>query len=134
LSRFVKGPRYHRAHSGAEALDLLTREPVDLIYLDMRFDRIPRVDLMGDHNAVTREKNGDEECAWKYQQNNQGLFILEAVNKSGHGHIPVILAYDFSYEIRRLENLTRIYPSLRWVPDTVTPDEIKKLIDDCCRG
>lgn len=131
LSRFVKGPKYLRAHSGAEALDVISREPVDLVYLDMRFDRIPLGDLMGDHRSATREKNGDEERAWKYLQNNQGLFILEAISKAGRGSLPVILAYDFSYEMRRLENLKRVYPTMHWVPDTITPDEIRKAIEEC---
>lgn len=125
LSRFVPGPRYLQAHTGMEALATLARECVDLIYLDMRFDRIPHTELFGDHATATRENNGDPVRAWKYLENNQGLFILAALREAGHGALPVILAYDFSREPQRYRNLQRIHPSLSWVPDAVTPEEIR---------
>jgi CheY-like chemotaxis protein len=127
LSRFVQGPTYLQAHSGAEAIDLLKREPVDLLYLDMRFDRIPREDLLGDHFQVTREQNGDPERAWKYLMNHQGLYILSALKKEGFADLPVVLAYDFSEEERRFENLKRQYPNLVWVSDAVSFTEIEDL-------
>lgn len=129
LSRFVPGPRYLQAHSGAEALEILERSAVDLIYLDMRFDRIPTADLLGDHAAATREHNGDPIRAWHHLQTNQGLYILDALRRDGHDRLPVILAYDFSRERRRYERLARIHPTLRWVPDAVTPPEIRELMD-----
>lgn len=128
LARFVPGPRYLQAHDGAEALALLAAEPVDLVYLDMRFDRIPRERLLGDHEAATREHNGDPARAWRYLENNQGLFILDALRRAGHGGLPVILAYDFSRERRRLQHLQRLHPTLRWVPDAVTPEAIRGLM------
>lgn len=129
LSRFVPGPRYLQAHSGAEALELLARHEVDLIYLDMRFDRIPTADLLGDHVAATREHNGDPIRAWRHLQMNQGLYVLDALRRAGHGELPVILAYDFSRERRRYERLAAKHPTLRWVPDAVTPIEIRQLMD-----
>ncbi len=128
LSRFVPGPRYLQAHGGAEALELLAREPVDLVYLDMRFDRVPRSALLGDHEAATREQNGDPLRGWRHLEVNQGLFILDALRRGGHGHVPVILAYDFSRERRRLKHLQTLHPNLHWVPDAVTPDEIRALM------
>jgi len=128
LSRFVAGPRYLQAHNGREALDFLTSETVHLIYLDMRFDRIPLSDLLGDHTRATNDHNGDPARAWRYLQNNQGLFILHFLGEQGFGHTPVILAYDFSREVRRLDYLKKNYPNLGWVPDAVTPEEIRKLI------
>ncbi|MFO8071012.1 MAG: hypothetical protein R6V85_03970 [Polyangia bacterium] len=129
LSRFVPGPRYMQAHTGAEALRMLGDEEVDLVYLDMRFDRIPNSELLGDHVAATREHNGDPVRAWRYLQLNQGLYILDAMRRAGHGDVPVILAYDFSRQRRRLEHLSRIHPSLHWVPDAVTPGQIRSLMD-----
>jgi hypothetical protein len=129
LSAFVPGPRYLQAHSGREALALLQAEPVDLVYLDMRFDRIPRSDLLGDHALATREQNGDPERAWRYLTNNQGLYILDALRRDGFGDLPVILAYDFSREPQRLKHLQRLYPSLTWVRDAVTPEEIRELMN-----
>jgi CheY-like chemotaxis protein len=134
LSRFVPGPRYLQAHSGAEALELLGREPVDLIYLDMRFDRIPTVDLLGDHAAATREHNGDPVRAWRHLQMNQGLFVLDAIRRAGHGALPVILAYDFSRERKRYERLAQQHPTLRWVPDAVTPSAIRELMEQLLLG
>ena len=129
LSRFVPGPRYLQAHGGATALELLATERVDLIYLDMRFDRIPHSELMGDHAVATREHNGDPVRAWKHLELNQGLYVLAAVREAGYGAIPVILAYDFSREKARFEHLARANPNLRWVPDAVTPTEIRALMD-----
>jgi CheY-like chemotaxis protein len=129
LARFVPGPRYLQAHGGAEALEILSREEVDLVYLDMRFDRIPREHLLGDHAAVTREQNGDPVRAWRYLENNQGLFILDAMRRAGFGDLPVILAYDFSREAQRFTHLQRLYPSLTWIADAVTPAEIREAME-----
>jgi len=132
LTRFVPGPAYQQAHSGAEALALLAQGPVDLIYLDMRFDRIPRGELLGDHATATREHSGDPERAWRYLETNQGLFVLDALRKSGFGDIPVILSYDFAREPQRAAHLMKVHPSLRWVRDAVTPEEIAALMDELC--
>ena len=128
LGRFVTGPDYVQAHDGAAALEELRRGGVDLVYLDMRFDRIPRGDLLGDHIAITEQHNGDPSRAWRYLQNHQGLFILDAIRRAGHGGVPVILAYDFSREQARLGHLQKTHPLLFWVPDAVTPDEIRELM------
>ena len=128
LSRFVAGPSYIQSHSGDEALDILANSDIDLIYLDMRFDRIPTADLLGDHAAATREHNGDPIRAWRHLQMNQGLYILDALRREGYSHLPVILAYDFSRERKRFERLVAQHPTLRWVPDAVTPTEIRELM------
>lgn len=128
LTRFVPGPEYVQVHSGSEALGTLAREPVDLIYLDMRFDRIPQGDLLGDHAAATRDQNGDPLRGWRFLAMNQGLFILAALRAHGFGGVPTILAYDFSREPQRLAHLQRVHPGLRWVPDAVTPAEIRALM------
>ena len=125
LERFVAGPRYLQAHSGAEALAVLAEQPVSLIYLDMRFDRIDREALLGDRDKAVRDNNGDPVRAWRFLADNQGLFILGALREAGHGELPVILAYDFSREPDRFKHLAARHPSLTWVPDAVTPDEIR---------
>ncbi len=129
LTRFVPGPTYLQARSGAAALELLQAHEVELVYLDMRFDRIPRADLLGDHAASTREHNGDPERGWRHLQNNQGLFVLDALRTAGYADLPVVLAYDFSREGARLRNLRKRYPRLVWVPDAVTPEEIRLTMD-----
>jgi CheY-like chemotaxis protein len=129
LTRFAPGPRYVQAHTGAEALACLGAQAVDLVYLDMRFDRIDERDLLGDRAAVERSHGGDPARALRYLARHQGLFILEALRVHGHAHLPVILAYDFSTELRRFEHLSRMHPSLTWVPDAITPDEIRARIE-----
>ena len=131
LSQFVQGPEYLQAKSGEQAVEILRQREADLIYLDMRFDRIPMNDLLGDHVKATREHNGDPLRAYKFLQNNQGLFILEKLRKENMAHIPVILAYDFSRQLKRYEHLKHIHPSLHWVPDAVTPTEIRNLMSQC---
>lgn len=127
LGRFVPGPRYSQVHTGAQALRHLEDESVDIVYLDMRFDRIAREDLLGEHAAVMRECNGDPERAWRHLQNNQGLYILDALRRRGFGDVPIVLAYDFSRERRRFERLRRQSGNLHWVSDSVTPEEIRRL-------
>src|SRR4051812_44356820 len=90
LSRFVMGPRYLQAHDGKSAVQVLQTQRVDLLYLDMRFDRIELKQLLGDHAAATRDQNQDPNKAWKYLQNNQGLFVLEAVRAAGFVKVPVV--------------------------------------------
>jgi CheY-like chemotaxis protein len=125
LGRFVAGPRYLQAHDGAAALELLQQEAVDLVYLDMRFDRIDPELLLGDLDATASRFGGDRGRALKHLQNNQGLFILDALVRAGHAELPVILAYDFTREARRFDHLVARTPHLTWVPDAITPDEIQ---------
>ena len=125
LSQFAPGPHYLQAHSGAQALALLAAQRVDLIYLDMRFDRIPEADLLGDRAAVARTQGGDDTRVVRYLARNQGLYILEALRAAGFADLPVILAYDFASEPRRFAHLARLHPTLTWVPDAITPDEIR---------
>lgn len=125
LSRFVVGPRYLQAHDGHQALELLAREPVKLIYLDMRFDRIENTALLGDHAAALSEHGHDPARAWRFLQQNQGLFILDAVRNAGYGQLPVVLAYDFAREEKRFAHLKRVHPSLHWVPDGVRAPDIE---------
>lgn len=120
LSRFVTGPRYLQSHDGHEALATLQRERVDLVYLDMRFDRIAEERLLGAGSATVRSLS--------HLQNNQGLYILQALADAGHHALPVILAYDFTHEHKRFEHLAARHDNLTWVPDAVTPDEIRARI------
>lgn len=131
LTRFVPGPTYLQARSGARAVEILQAQPIDLVYLDMRFDRIPRADLLGDHAVATRQNNGDPLRGWRYLQNNQGLFVLNALSAAGFAHQAVILAYDFSREATRWGHLKRRYPRLEWVPDAITPEAIRALMRQC---
>ena len=129
LSRFVPGPAYLQAHNGRDALAAIAAHEVALVYLDMRFDRIPEADLLGDRERAARAQAGDPGRALRYLANNQGLFILEALRAHGHAELPVILAYDFSNEASRFAHLARMHPALSWVPDTISPDEIRARLE-----
>lgn len=133
LSRFVPGPRYRQAKSGAAALAALREGRVDLVYLDMRFDRIPERDLLGDHEEATRRHNGDPARGRRHLQNHQGLYILDHLVNQGFSDTPVILAYDFSRETRRLEFLRQRVPRLHWVGDAVTPEEVLRIMEEAQR-
>jgi hypothetical protein len=128
LSRFVPGPRYLQAHGAGRALQLLGAHAIDVVYLDMRFDRLPSEQLVGDLARVTREQGGDATRALRHLANHQGLYILQALREHGYAALPVILAYDFSREPRRFEHLKQQHPSLTWVPDVISPDEIRARI------
>ena len=111
LSRFVGGYTYVQAHTASEAIEILATGPVDLIYLDMRFDRIAVEELTGDLEHAIRIHNGDETRGLRYLQNNQGLYILAALKEKGFEPLPVIVAYDFSRELQRYNHLTRSHPT-----------------------
>jgi hypothetical protein len=124
----VPGPRYLQAHDGEGALAALQRDRVDLAYLDMRFDRIAPELLLGDLQATAARFGGDTGRALEQLQNHQGLYILDALARGGHAQLPVILAYDFTREPRRLAHLVDRHPHLSWVPDAITPEEIRDRI------
>ncbi len=128
LTRFVPGPKYTQVKNGAAALDALRGGDVDIVYLDMRFDRVPLGDLLGDHDDATRRHNGDPAKGWRHIQNHQGLYVLDHLVANDFSHVPVILAYDFSREARRLEFLRRRVPKLYWVGDAVTPEEVMEVM------
>ncbi|MEO1174152.1 MAG: hypothetical protein AAFX94_19200 [Myxococcota bacterium] len=128
LSRYVPGPDYRQAHNLQEATQLLRAAPADVLYLDMRFDRIPESELVGDRGEALRRNHGDRERALRHLQNHQGLYILRGLEDAGFGATPTVLAYDFRRETRRFDNLKRRHPQLHWVPDTVSADEIDALL------
>ena len=134
LSRYVPGPSYAQAKSGGDALTRLGAEPVHLVYLDMRFDRIDPALLIGDLQATLRSVAGNLRRAHERLARDQGLHILAALREHGHGALPVILAHDFGREPQRFEHLSRVHPSLTWVPDDVTPEEIQARMLRLLRG
>jgi len=128
LTTFVaQGMQYRQAKSGAQACQLIAQQRPDLVYLDMRFDRIPEEDLLGDIVQLTARFNGDVARARRFQQDNQGLFVLRAVRDAGFVG-PVILSYDFSAEERRFAALKARDPALRYCPDYADANTIRATI------
>lgn len=128
LSTFVaEGIDYRQARSGAEACRMVTARSPDLVYLDMRFDRIPDSELLGNMVELTARFNGDVGRARRFQQDNQGLFILRALRESVFSG-PVILSYDFSAEERRFRALSARDPALTYCPDYADARAIRTAI------
>ncbi len=128
LTTFVaEGFAYTQAKSGQQACELANRLDPDLVYLDMRFDRIPDGELIGDFVQLTGRFNGDASRARRFQQDNQGLFILKALREAGFTK-PVILSYDFSGEEKRFAALSGKDPALSYCPDYADAKAIREAI------
>lgn len=128
LSTFVAdGFSYRQAKSGIEAQRLLADKPPDLVYLDMRFDRTPEEELLGNLVELSARFNGDVARARRFQQDNQGLFVLRALREVGYAG-PVILSYDFGPEERRFRALSARDPCLRYCPDYADAASIRQVI------
>lgn len=128
LTTFVsEGIRYRQAKSGARACEMLAEELPDLVFLDMRFDRTPVEELLGDMVQLTGRFNGDIGRARRFQQDNQGLFILRALRDAGFRG-PVILSYDFGAEEKRFAALSAKDPALHYCPDYADAKTIRQTI------
>ncbi len=78
FERHLFGYRLLRAFHSAGALEALRRNAVDIIVMDIRFDRTDRRHLLGDAAAVGERHFGrkeDVEQAWTYLANRQGFLI-----------------------------------------------------------
>ncbi|MCB9701423.1 MAG: hypothetical protein H6711_06000 [Myxococcales bacterium] len=128
LSTFVAGGiHYTQAKSGGAACELARRMGPDVVYLDMRFDRTPFEELLGDIVSLTARFNGDVARARAFLQDNQGLFILRALRDAGYRG-PVILSYDFGGEERRFRALSAKDPALSYCPDYADARAIRAAI------
>jgi DNA-binding NarL/FixJ family response regulator len=134
LTTFVaQGIEYWQAKSGEEACRLVPDLDPDVVYLDMRFDRIPEEELLGDLVQLTGRFNGDVSRARRFQQDNQGLFILRALREAGFRK-PVILSYDFSGEEKRFAALSGNDPGLSYCPDYADAKAIRHAIVQAVDG
>ena len=134
LSTFVAdGFSYRQAKSGEDACAMVHQRRPDLVYLDMRFDRTPEDQLLGSMVELTARFNGDMARARRFQQDNQGLFVLRALRDGGYAG-PVILSYDFGPEERRFAALSARDPALRYCPDYADAATIRAAIVGALRG
>lgn len=128
LSTFVAdGITYRQARSGEAAQRMIRERRPDLVYLDMRFDRTPEAELLGSMVELTARFNGDVGRARRFQQDNQGLFVLRALRDAGYVG-PVILSYDFGPEERRFGALRARDPDLHYCPDYADARTIRTTI------
>jgi DNA-binding NarL/FixJ family response regulator len=121
-----------QAHDGRAACRLAREVSPDIVYLDMRFDRTPVEDLLGDLVALTERFNGDLSRARRFAQDNQGLYVLRALRES-QCTVPAIISYDFSGEIKRFELLAARDPGLYYCPDYADAATIRATIAGAIR-
>ncbi len=125
LTTFIAaGFQYHQARNGGRACRMVHELPIELVYLDMRFDRTPLEELLGDIVQLTGRFNGDAGRARRFQQDNQGLFILRSLRDAGWTG-PVIISYDFAREEKRFAALCKTDPSLYYCPDYADASTIR---------
>lgn len=125
--RFLpSGFLFERAGSGGQALELLPG-PFDLVFLDMRFDRVPPESLLGDLGALLNRFNGESARATRFLEDNQGTYILAAMRSAGI-RLPAVISHDFTDEPRRWANLQRLHGPLAWLPDNAGPEQVRQTL------
>ena len=112
-----------RAGDGAEALARVASGGVDLLFLDMRFDRVEAARLFGDMAATAERFNGDPVRARQFLEENQGLYILAALREAGCA-LPAVFSHDFDGEPRRWANLERRYAPVSYLRDNASAGEV----------
>lgn len=118
FSRHLNHYEYLQARSLEECLALLgnLKRPPRAFVLDIRFDRIPREQLIGDVPTIAAQMFGgdsDLEAAWRYVIDNQGYLILRKLREAGHQQ-PALMINDLP--ARQRANLTRLYGAIGVVP------------------
>lgn len=134
LQRFLpEGFTWERAGSGPAALERLATSSFEALFLDMRFDRVPEDQLLGDLAATADRFNGDPVQARQFLEDHQGNYVLAALREAGH-MIPVLLSYDFEGEPRRWERLSAAYAPVDYLPDNASPPEISRRLHGLAKG
>ncbi len=116
FARILLGKEYlvFQSQTGASALALLSSQSLDALLIDLRFDRTPVVDLLGDvEETAKRLYGGDTARAIRYLQDQQGILILAEARRLGHQQ-PAVFVHDFPE--RRLQNLRKLYGEVSAVP------------------
>jgi CheY-like chemotaxis protein len=116
-----------RAGNGADALGLLQHQAFDVVFLDMRFDRVAPGELLGDLAATADRFNGDPVRARQFLEDNQGSYILAAVRAAGFT-LPAVFSHDFDSEPRRWATLQRMYAPVSYLPDNAPPARIREVL------
>ncbi len=114
FSRYLKDHQYNQAHSLEACLNELDTSIPDGFVLDLRFDRVPREDLIGDVEDMAGNLfGGDLEAAWRYVVDNQGYLILQELRERGFNQ-PALLVAELPQ--RRQDNLRKLYGRIGVVP------------------
>lgn len=128
MTRFLAdGFAWERAGSGPAGLARLAEGGIDAVFLDMRFDRAPENELLGDLDEVAERFSGDRVLARRFVEDHQGTYILAALREAGIA-LPVVLSYDFSAEPRRWERLSQRFAPVRYLPDNASPAQVREAL------
>ena len=108
FSRYITNYAYHQAHSMQACLEFFdSGASIEGFVLDLRFDRVPHTDLIGDVEQMAGAMfGGDLDAAQRYIVDNQGYLILKELRQRGHQQ-PALLVADLP--MRRQENLRKLY-------------------------
>lgn len=133
LTRFcADGFVFTRAPDGPRALAMLDEARYDLVFLDMRFDRTPTADLLGDVAETAERFNGDPVRARQFLEDNQGAYILAAIRGAGR-MLPAVFSHDFDGEPRRWGALERMYAPVSYLPDNASAARIQAVLREAVR-
>jgi ActR/RegA family two-component response regulator len=116
FARTFLGDRFSiaAAHSAREALACVAAEMPDALLVDLRFERAPVGDLVGDVDATARRRfAGDTHRAIRHLKEQQGTLVLGELRAAGCD-APAVFVHDFPQ--RRLQNLRRLYGRVEAVP------------------
>ncbi|TNE84433.1 MAG: response regulator [Deltaproteobacteria bacterium] len=128
MTRFLAdGFAWERAGSGPAGIERLRAGGIDAVFLDMRFDRAPEGELIGDLDEVAERFSGDRVLARRFVEDHQGTFVLAALREAGVT-LPVVLSYDFSGEPRRWERLAERFAPVRYLPDNASPAQVREAL------
>lgn len=122
LRKFLPDIQWDRAGSGVDALARLPGT-WDAVFLDMRFDRAPEAELLGDLAEVADRFNGDPVLARRHLEDHQGTYVLHAIRAAGH-RVPILMSYDFDGEPRRWDRLAARYGAVDYLPGNAGPAEV----------
>jgi hypothetical protein len=102
------------AHSAREAIERLSARSIDVLLVDLRFERAPSEVLIGDVDSTAKRLfGGDRVRALRWIKDQQGTLVLAEIRKAGFRQRAVFV-HDFPQE--RLRNLAKLYGDVHAVP------------------
>lgn len=116
FARLFLRPQYEisQATSAASTLAVLQQRAIDGLLIDLRFDRAPTSELIGDVTATAAQLfGGNQGRALRYLQDQQGILILAELRRAGFRQ-GAVFVHDFPPQ--RLANLQKLYGRVRAVP------------------
>jgi len=114
--------RIVRAAGLREAREALEAGGVAGVFLDVVFDRVPSSDLAGPRDELLARSGGDRALAERRLAESQGFYLLDAL--APHlAERPVVIAWDFALEPKRLAALRERVPLLEGLADDASLTE-----------